>query len=216
MRLQRYGADGRRRIIGIATPGEVIGARPLNRSGYSLEAATDVELCTFDRRSFERLVEGSPDLRRALLQQRVADLDRLRWLTWALGALRPEERIAALYGMAPDVMPTQAQPDGSAIVTVELSRADIADLLGTTPETISRVTHRLAAEGEIEIMGPRHVHIRNPRALAERGCDIGAFNLFSAVRAMRSARARPEEVAKKVPQVRAALTPVIAEGAPVE
>ena len=178
-RLQHNGEDGRRRIVGVVLPGEIMGSSATTHPGYSYETSTEAELCLIDRRVFDRALRQDPALARALLHQRSVELDRLRWLTWALGALKPDERIAALLEMALTIMPTEVRPDGSTILTIELPRTDIADLLATTPETISRVTGKLAARGVIDIIDPWHFRVRSRRVLASLGCQDGVYSLFA-------------------------------------
>jgi CRP/FNR family transcriptional regulator, anaerobic regulatory protein len=200
VRLQHNGEDGRRRIVGLTLPGEIIGLRPQLRPSHSYEAATEAGLCLIDRRAFDRTLAASPDLQSAILAQRTAELDRLHWLTWVLATLRPEERIAAFLSMALTMMPTEPKPDGSVILTVVLSRSDIADLLGTTPETFCRVIQKLAAQRTIDIVDPRHFRIRDPYALAAMGCQIGAFNLFAgAWNASSASGAAPQKRRRECP-----------------
>jgi len=100
----------------------------------------------------------------------------LHWLTWSLGALSPEERFCAFLALSTRFMPYQAQPDGSAIVSMQMPRIDIADLLGTTVETICRINRKLAKAGIIEIKDPSHFRIPDLRRLTSLGQIDGSFD----------------------------------------
>ncbi|MFP1645459.1 Crp/Fnr family transcriptional regulator [Pontitalea aquivivens] len=175
LRVQRYGADGRRQIMGLFLPGEVTEKLLTDRAGTCVETATAVELCRLDRRAFAEVLAREPGLRRALTQQRLARLGRMRWMIWALGALRPDERICAFLALATRFLPVQPLPDGTLALTVSLPRSDIADLLGTSAETYSRVTHRLQDAGVIDILDPEHFRIHALDALIRKGCAEQAF-----------------------------------------
>lgn len=176
MRLQRYGFDGRRQILSLILPGEVVGYEQKTHEGLSIETSTACEVCRIDRRTFETSIAGNSDMRRALYQQHMGQLDRLRWLTWAIGALKPEERLCAFLALSTRAMPYQPMPDGSAILTMQLPRADIADLLGTTVETISRIIHKLDDMGVLLIKDPEHLQIVDLGRIIALGCIERTFH----------------------------------------
>lgn len=154
LRLQHHAYNGRRQILSLFYPGEVVGFVEGFRDGVTVETATPSGLCRIDRRSFQSLVNQSAELRAELIRQKKDQLDRLHWLTWSLGALGPEERLCAFLALSSKFMPYQSLPDGTGVLSVDLPRRDIADLLGTTVETISRVVRRLADAGVIEVRDP--------------------------------------------------------------
>ncbi len=169
LRVQRYSFDGRRQILSLVLPGEVVGYDLQGRDGLVVESATPCTLCQIDRRLFEKRMEDSSDVRRAMYLQQLNQLDRLRWLTWAIGVLTPEERLCAFLALATRFMPFEALPEGGGVLTIQISRADIADLLGTTVESISRITHRLQDEGCLEIHNPERFRIVDLQRLIEMG-----------------------------------------------
>jgi CRP/FNR family transcriptional regulator len=167
LRSVRYGAGGERQVVGLTLPGEpVVPGRPRLAE---LETATPVRLCRIERGTYERLIRLNGGLRREVYAQARGELDRLRWIAWTLGALRPEERIAAFLVAATGFMPWQPLAGGGGVLSVELGRADIADLLGTTVETLSRTTRRLHREGLIVIRDPWHFAIPDAARLAPPG-----------------------------------------------
>jgi CRP-like cAMP-binding protein len=176
LRVQRHAYDGRRQILSLFLPGEIVGFDGEFREGVSVETATQSGLCRIDRRRFESLVDHNDALRAELFRQKQDQLDRLHWLTWALGALVPEERLCALLALSSKFMPYQALPDGTGVLSVYLPRKDIADLLGTTVETISRVIHRLSDSGVIEIRDPAHLRFLDLSKLIALGRIEGVFD----------------------------------------
>lgn len=174
LRIQRFSIDGRRQIITLLTAGDLVGEGSLNGEGCQIEAATPARICRFDRRVFDRLLDDDHGMRRAVYGLRLAKLEQLRWLTWSLGALGAEERICAFLAMATKHMPFAPLPAGGGILTVDLPRADMADLMGTSVESISRITNSLAARGVIRIHDARHFEVPDVGLLAKMG-RLGAM-----------------------------------------
>ena len=145
-----YGREGKMRLngdrvlFGLAAPGDIVGALPGRVSSFSLEAATDVEVCMFDIRTVERLMRESVSFRHFIVQVVDARHHRLLDAIWRYGSLQSRERIIAFLLTATEIMPTEPQPDGSVIVTIEVPRRDWAELTNTTVETISRTMRYLA------------------------------------------------------------------------
>ena len=176
LRLQRHAYDGRRQILSLFFPGEIVGFEGEFREGVTVETATQSGLCRIDRRWFDRMVDQNDVLRAELFRQKQDQLDRLHWLTWSLGALKPEERLCALLALSSKFMPYQPLPDGTGILSLHLARKDIADLLGTTVESISRIVHKLADTGIIEIRDPAHFRFLDLPGLIAKGKIDGHFD----------------------------------------
>ena len=126
-------------------------------------------LCRIDRHKFDTMVEQNDDLRAELFRQKQDQLDRRHWLTWSLGALGPEERLCAFLALSSTFMPYQPLPDGTGVVSMLLPRKDIADLLETTVESISRVVHKLSESGALEIRDPSHLRLLDLNRLVALG-----------------------------------------------
>ncbi len=169
LRMLRYTADGRRQIMALVGPGDIVGEgfRPV--AGYRLEASTPATMCRFEPAVFERLLEREPELRRAVCRDYLDQLDGLRRTTWSLGVQSPRERLCAFLSLSCRTMPFAPSPKGGGLLTLELPRADIADLLGTTKETISRLTHRLQSSGLLRIRDPRRFFIPDLARLERAG-----------------------------------------------
>ena len=140
LRQQRHERDGQRRIANLILPGEVIARRSLARAGYALEAATPVRLLRLPASAFA----GSqvPELRDATWRAFQAQLDRLRWLTWAILALNTEARLCAFLEGAGAMLPVETTAEGRPLIHLVLRRRDIADLLTTSVESVCRVLDR--------------------------------------------------------------------------
>lgn len=169
LRVVHYAEDGGRQIVDLRCPGEFVGFRGLNTDLLVLETATKVRICRFDDDEYNRMISANPAFRRIVYAHIKSEIDRLRYFTWSLGAVDPKARLAGFFCMATGFMPWRPLPNGGGILTLELPRADIADLLGTTIETISRITQSLARGGFIRIHDPKHFEIPDLGILAHLG-----------------------------------------------
>jgi CRP/FNR family transcriptional regulator len=167
VRVQRYALDGRRHILSLVLPGEVLGS---NRDdGMTYESVTDCVVCEVECRAPGARATALSDCAVPLYKQQMIQLERLQWMTWFIGTLVPEERICAFLGFAPRIMPAKTNADGSLDLTMLLGRTDLADFLGTTPETISRVTHKLQDSGILVIHTAQSFTILDLHQLIQRG-----------------------------------------------
>jgi CRP-like cAMP-binding protein len=140
--------SGKEIILEIFGPGDPVGAvvafegRPYPASAIALER-TD---CILVRRSeLFALIEHHPGFARALLSgmaQRIVELTRR--IPEVAGG-RVETRFAHLFLKLADRL-GQAR-DGARFVPIALTRQELADLAGTTPETCIRIMSRWGKEG---------------------------------------------------------------------
>ena len=169
LRHQRYELDGRRRIVNLVLPGELLDAASVARRGYTVEAATQVAFLRLCPAAFDRLRADRPEVRAALLASCQAQLDRLRWLTWTILALGIESRLCAFLDCAARAMPVETTREGRTVLTLVLCRRDMADLLMTSVESVCRVLKGLERSGVIRMQTPTRVEILDPDGLAARG-----------------------------------------------
>lgn len=169
LRMAHYDLDGDRKLVGLKLPGDLLGPRSSEADDFVLETSTDVRICRFDLDVFNRLFATSDAFRHLTYGQARSEVDRLHFLTWTLGALDTKERLAAFLATAIRYMPWQPLSEGGGVLTMDLPRRDVADLLGTTVESISRITQSMDREGLIRIRDPYHFEIPDVGRLARLG-----------------------------------------------
>jgi CRP-like cAMP-binding protein len=158
--------SGKRILMGLAIPGDVIVGLPGQRNDHDYEAATDTELCLYDTAMIKRLMEFNQPFRRLLLTELDHQHHRLLGQLWRNGTLNSRERIIAFLVKATGCMPTEPLPDGSLVLTMEIDRRDWADLTNAAVETISRTLRYLDEKGLVTSLSPYRFRIRDPRVLA--------------------------------------------------
>lgn len=159
--------DGRRFVVGFLIPGDFIGFSGDPQYRHTIEAITECTLCAFTLQDMRRLCERYPEMEAGLLQQACGELDVARNNLMTLARMTPVERLASFLR---DLGARQQCRGGAAgQVDLPMTRADIADHLGLTIETVSRSFSRLKQEGVLFFEHPHHIELRDPvrlRALA--------------------------------------------------
>ena len=142
LRLYRLLFDGRRQITGFALPGEFLGISIDDSHDVTAEALEPIRILCFPRTRFDDFVAGNPILKDSLLEVARQELAAAQQQFIVLGRKTAMERVASflLYLYARFERITGHPMDH---VALPMSRADIADYLGLTKETVSRVFGQL-------------------------------------------------------------------------
>ncbi len=156
VKLSKVLEDGRQQVVGLQFAPDFLGRLFGRQSAINADAASEVELCRMPKSVVERMVAQNPALEGRLLEQALRELDEAREWMVTLGRKTAKEKVASfLYLIATHKDPNSN--DDSAVFDLPLTRADIADFLGLTIETVSRQFTRLRANRIIEIENHRHV-----------------------------------------------------------
>ena len=151
--------DGQRQVTGFMVPGDILGGIKRQASAHcSAEAVTDVSLCTFERDGFLRIIQDYPDLCFKLLITATDEIEAQHEHMTLLGRKRAVERLAIFLLMA-DTWRLETGTPG--LLHLPMTRADIADYLGLTVESMSRTFSRLKTMGYIALSGPNNVRLLN-------------------------------------------------------
>jgi CRP/FNR family transcriptional regulator, anaerobic regulatory protein len=174
VKLSKLMADGRQQIVGLQFAPDFLGRPFARQSGVSAEAATDVRICSFPTNILDKIIQQSPELERKLHQQALDELDEARDWMLTLGRKTAAEKVASfLYLIARNIDP-EAERKNSIQFEIPLKRADIADFLGLTMETVSRQITKLRQSGVIKLINNRIVEVpdlEQLQGLTERSVD---------------------------------------------
>lgn len=158
IRTTHLQSDGRRQIGDFYYVGDIIGVEVGDVHRFSAEALTDCDVLALRR-------AGST----------AYEPDRVQQMIWAATAteLRRTQSHMLLLGRATACEKVArflmdiADRFRGEFVILPMSRQDMADYLGLTIETISRMLGRLQADGVIEFSGSRKYRVRRPGCLSE-------------------------------------------------
>ncbi|HEV7416892.1 Crp/Fnr family transcriptional regulator [Tianweitania sediminis] len=166
VKLTKTLEDGRQQIVGLQFAPDFLGRLFTQSSAVTAQAASDVELCRVPRAALERLIAENPALEHRLMQQTLRELDEARDWMVTLGRKTAAEKVASfLYLIATHLDPSKEE---ARHFDLPLTRADIADFLGLTLETVSRQLSKLRADQVIAIANNRHVDVFDMARLKKR------------------------------------------------
>ncbi|PLP57684.1 transcriptional regulator [Mesorhizobium loti] len=169
VKLTKTLSDGRQQIVGLQFAPDFLGRPFKTESAVNAEAATNVSLCSFPKAAIERMLKQSPELEHRLLRQTLKELDEARDWMLTLGRKTASEKVASfLLLIANHIDPTMNEGEEKVTFDLPLTRADIADFLGLTIETVSRQLTKLRADGVISIENNRHVTVARRERLEAR------------------------------------------------
>ncbi|MEM7461469.1 MAG: Crp/Fnr family transcriptional regulator [Pseudomonadota bacterium] len=167
VKLTKLMADGRQQIVGLQFAPDFLGRPFKQQADLSAEAATNVRVCSFPKSVLEEIIRQSPEMEHRLYEQSLKELDEAREWMLTLGRKTASEKVASfLYMISENIDPEQQETSEPIRFELPLKRADIADFLGLTIETVSRQLTKLRKAGIIEIENNRTVIVPHPHKLA--------------------------------------------------
>ena len=156
----------RQHILYLAEPGDVIGLESVIVGKHHTSTAEMLEsgiICHLDREELLRILRSQPETLRAIVKMFAAQLLRSEAERAELASGSVRERMALMllslagrYGV---------RTDGGVRLSVALSREEIAEMVGTTPETAIRHLSEFRSEGLLSTRG-RMILIEDPVQLA--------------------------------------------------
>lgn len=156
VRTARLLKDGRRQVGEFYFPGDVFGLETGPDHRFSAEALSDCVVLSV-KRSVIRDTDAAADFDRMIWEATARELDRAQDHVLMLGRKTASERVASfLRGVV-------ERTGGSG--DLPMTRQDMADYLGLTIETVSRMLSQLQSASVVEFDALRHFRVRNPQAL---------------------------------------------------
>ena len=169
LRLTRLLEDGRRQVIAFGYPGDIVGFPSGGLHHTDCEVLVDTQLQPYRRTHLEN-GEGDPELHQQLLQAALREISAMQDHFMMLGRKSAVEKVASFLC----VLTNRVGEDLGNYTQVDLPmrRADIADFLGLTTETVSRTLTQMRKSRIIAIENIRTIIVLRPTALL--GLSLGA------------------------------------------
>ena len=145
VRMVKQMEDGRRQVVEFLLPGDLFGLDALDRHDLTAETVIASTVQRYRRGAAETLADREPGVARALRGLAAEGLAAARERLVLLGRRTASERLAHFLLE----MEARAPRGGAGRVVLPMGRADIADHLGLTPETVCRLLTCLRHEGTI-------------------------------------------------------------------
>lgn len=150
--------DGRRQIGGFYLPTDIFDLDFSEEHAFSAEAITDTKLVVVKRSALTALAGRDAAIGREMLALTGRELRRVQDRVLLL-IKTAEQRVASF------LLEMAERTRGGHIIELPMSRRDIADYLGLTLETVSRILTSLAGTAAIELVTSRRIVLRNRSAL---------------------------------------------------
>jgi len=167
IKILKNSEDGKETITRLATCGDVLGLRGvLTDSTHPATAKVmqDSNICFIDRQFFKALIQKSPETANSLIMRLVKEVTKLEEHVEEMNTKTVRQRLIQLllsfcqtYGM---------RKAGEIFIDLKITRAEMASMIGTTPETVIRILSDMDTSGVIRQDGKK-IFVPSMNALAE-------------------------------------------------
>lgn len=155
IKLSISGEDGKEQIVRLAKAGDVVGYRAVlsgDRYGATAVALEETNVCFIPKDLFHKSLKNDINLTLETLKMMSHQLHEAEQRITHLAQKPVRERLAeALLFM----LGTYGYEDDGQSIAVQLSREDIANIVGTATETAIRILSELNRDGIIALNGKR-------------------------------------------------------------
>ena len=160
--------DGRRQIGAFHLPGDIFGLENGVLHRFTAEATVDTSARLVKRESIDREATTDVAIVRSLLKMTTDNLQHAENHLLLLGRQNATEKVGAF------LLEMDGRMKSTGAVALPMSRRDIADYLGLSIETVSRVLHAYQRKGYLKVGGPfqRDIVVLSPTGLAEETAPI--------------------------------------------
>lgn len=172
VKLYKLLPDGRRQITGFLFAGDFLGLAFNDTYQYSTEALSSGELCRLKRSKVEALIDDLPKLGHRLLNLATHEIVAAQDQMLLLGRKSAQEKLASFLLWLSERAAQRG--DSYNPVHLPMGRADMADYLGLTVETVSRTMTRLRKSALVKLAEGNMVHLVDIEALHEIADGDGA------------------------------------------
>jgi CRP/FNR family transcriptional regulator len=170
VKVYKVSIDGKEQILHIFGPGQSFGEVSVftgQKFPAYAEAITQARVLFFPRRAFVDLIAGNPSLALNLLAVMSVKLQQFTVQIENLSLKEVPARLASYLVYLAD------EQENVDTVTLNISKGLLASILGTIPETLSRIFAKLSTQNLIRVDG-RQIRLLNREGLeklAEYGRD---------------------------------------------
>jgi len=152
VKIYKVSWEGREQILHIFGPGEPFGEVPVftgQKFPASAAAIKESRIFFFPKESFVKLIRREPELALGMLAVLSMRLRRFAALVEDLSLKEVPGRLAAY------LLYLSRKNEDSLDLELDISKTQLASLLGTIPETLSRILAKMKKSGLIDVDGAR-------------------------------------------------------------
>jgi CRP-like cAMP-binding protein len=156
LRSSKLLRDGRRQVVSFHEEGALVGFFEREFHVFSLEGVTSVRLKAASRPRLQVLLGRHPEWRDHVLAWASRELAEARARAVMLGRQNAYERVCAFL----------LKSARGGVAELRMSRKDMADFLGLTVETVSRLLTHMESTGRIRRISAQRIEIADASGLA--------------------------------------------------
>lgn len=167
IKLHKLGLDGKEQIIRFAKDGDIMGYRSLlSGESYSLSATVleDSSICYIPKDNLIELITKDPKFALKVMSLACKEMGKATDMITKLAQKPVRERLAEVVLILKETF--GVREDGS--IDVQLSREEIASLVGTATESCIRILSEFKRDQLIKLEG-KNIFILNQKALMKEG-----------------------------------------------
>lgn len=166
--IRKIDAGGNPVLIRLGYPGDTLGYRGLllgETRRCNAEALGPSRVCFIDKQTVKILLDRNPALGLQFLRRVAADLNDAQDKLVQNATFSNRTKFVHLLLVLMNRHGHTAT-DGSRVMQLPISRRDLASMIGTRHETLSRIISRLEEDGIARFSG-RTVHVKQPDSLLD-------------------------------------------------
>jgi CRP/FNR family nitrogen fixation transcriptional regulator len=149
-------AHGRRQIVDVYLSSDFFGFSSTEEHKFSVQSIVEgTTVVCYPRTMMEALADSDPSVARLIRVGTCTAIERLEQQMLFVRTTSAAERVREFLLHFRDRLGQFGESD----LVLPITRYDIADLLGLSPETVSRAFTDLRERGAISLCGPRHIAI---------------------------------------------------------
>ncbi|HUR58444.1 MAG TPA: Crp/Fnr family transcriptional regulator [Opitutaceae bacterium] len=165
VRTCRCAENGHRQILAFRLPGDVLGLPDGGRYATSAEVAGPSRIYRLPWQRMHQMLASEPHLQQIFLEKVAFDFRQAQARIMVLGQQNIYQRLASF--ILELLFHSEYFDPKASRLRLPVNRFDIADYLGTAPESAARAFARLEAEGLIKRVTSRTVDILDTEGLVE-------------------------------------------------
>jgi len=163
VKIFKLSPDGKEQILHLVCAGESFGEVPMFAGGHFPANAETIEksrVFFFPRAAFLDLIQKDPSLAMNMLAELSRRLRQLTRLVEELSLKEVPGRLAA------HILYLSNAGGGADEIELDITKGQLASLLGTIPETLSRILGKMSSQGIIAVQG-RKVRLLDRKAIED-------------------------------------------------
>lgn len=168
VKIVKHSGEGKEQLLYILNNGDFFGAFNLLKADEfdcTAEALVDTEVSLLEKSEFDRIILSKPSITLKVFEKAYERIMKVEALAERLSTSSLDARVAGLLlNLARDF---GKETERGLLLTLTISREDMANYSGIARETISRKLNLFQELGLVELISARQILIKDQKALEE-------------------------------------------------